>query len=72
MAIELELDVDEDSKGPTILDSEVTSAIEALKVCKAIGPHGIPAEFWKVMGAKGTKELVGLCKELYVKGINGH
>src|SRR6478609_4074573 len=38
MLIELELDVDEDSKGPVILDSEVTNAIEALKVGKAIGP----------------------------------
>ena len=26
---ELELDVDQDSKGPVILDSEVTNAIEA-------------------------------------------
>src|SRR6478609_8384580 len=74
MGIELELDVDEDSKGPVILDSEVTNAevtnaIEALKVGKAIGPDGIPAEFWKVPEAKGTKELVELCKEMYVKGI---
>ena len=37
MGIELELDVDEDSKGPAILDSEVTNAIEALKVGKALG-----------------------------------
>ena len=34
MGIELELDVDEDSKGPVILDSEVINAIEALKVGK--------------------------------------
>ena len=27
------------------------------------------AEFWKVLGAKGTKELVELCKEMCVKGI---
>src|SRR6476661_3605788 len=33
------------------------------------GPDGIPAEFWKVLGAKGTTELVELCKEMYVKGI---
>ena len=46
-----------------------TNAIEALKVNKAIGPDDIPAEFWKVLGAKGTKELVELCKEMYVKGI---
>ena len=60
---------DEDSKGPVILDSEVTNAIEALKVGKAIGPDGISAEFWKVLREKGTKELVDLCKEMYVKGI---
>ena len=67
----MELDVDEDLKGPVILDSEVTNAIEALRVGKAVGPdvYGIPAEFWKVPGAKGTKELVGLCKEMYVKDI---
>ena len=47
--------------------SEVTNATEALT--KAIGPDGIPAEFWKVLEAKGTKELVELCKEMYVKGI---
>ena len=32
-------------------------------------PDDIPAEFWKVLGAKGTKELVGLYKEMYLKGI---
>ena len=63
------IDVDEDSKGLEILDSEVTNAIEALKVGKAMGPDGIPAEFWKVLGAKGTKELVELCKEMYLKGM---
>ena len=69
MVIELELDVDENSKGPVILDSEVTNAIEALKVGTAIRPDGIPTDFWKVLGAKGTKEFVELCKEMYVKGI---
>src|SRR6476619_1174021 len=69
MGIELKLDVDEDSKGPVILDNDVTNVIEALKVGKAIGPDGIPAAFWKVLRAKGTKELVEQCKEMYVKGI---
>src|SRR6478736_4903339 len=41
MGIELKLDVDEDSKGPVILDSKVTNAIEQ-KVGKAMGPDGIP------------------------------
>ena len=65
----MELDADEYSKGPVIPDSEVTNAIEALKVDKAIGPDVTPAEFWKVLGAIGTQELVELCKEMYVKGI---
>src|SRR6478609_4304201 len=69
MGIKLELDVDDDSKGPVILDSEVANAIEAQKVGKAIGPDCIPAEFWKVLGVKGTKELVEPCEEIYVKGI---
>ena len=64
MGIELKLDVDEDSKGPVSLDSEVTNAIEALKVDKAIWPDGILAEFWKVLGVKATRELVELCKEI--------
>ena len=49
LGIELELDVHEDSNGPVILDSEVTNAIEALKIGKVIGPDGTPAEFWKVL-----------------------
>ena len=66
MVIELELDVDVDSKGPVILDSEVTNVIEELKVDKAIGAYDIPAEFWKVLGANRIKELVGLCKKIYM------
>src|SRR6476619_2484961 len=49
MGIELELDVDEDSKGPVILDSEVANAIEALNAGKTIEPDSVPAEFWKVL-----------------------
>ena len=45
IGIELELDVDENSKGPLILDSEVTNAIETLGVGMAIGTDGVPAAF---------------------------
>ena len=38
MVVELELDVDEDSKGPVILDGKVTNDIEALEAGKAIEP----------------------------------
>src|SRR6476469_11058990 len=54
--------------GPIALPT-FSASIEALKVGKAIGPDGMLAEFWKVLGTKGTKELVELCKEMYVKSI---
>src|SRR6478609_9545926 len=55
--------------GPVILDSGIANAIEALGVGGAIGPDGMPAGFWKVLGAKRARELVELCKEMYVKGL---
>src|SRR6476469_7352163 len=48
--IELKIDVDEDSNSRVMLYREMTNANEALKVGKAIGADGIPAEFWKVLG----------------------
>src|SRR6478609_3721787 len=55
--------------GPVILDSGIANAIEALGVGGAIGPDGMPAGFWKVLGAKRARDLVKLCKEMYVKGM---
>ena len=52
MGIELELDVDEDSKGPVILDSEVTHAIEALKVGKVMGQMVYQLSFGKYLERK--------------------
>ena len=69
MSIESEDSVQEDCKGPNLLESEIMTAIKEMKKNKAVGEDNIPAEFWKVLGEKGTKELVALCKEMYVQGV---
>ena len=68
-AIEKECEVDDDCKGPELLDTEVTTAIRDLKNGKAVGVDGIPAEFWKNLGKEATSELVGLCKRIYEEGV---
>ena len=40
-----------------------------MKKNKAVGVDNIPAEFWKVLGESGMKELIGLCKEIYEQGV---
>ena len=48
MNLEKEEVVDRDSVGPDILESEIDEAINTMKVNKAEGVDGIPADFWKV------------------------
>ena len=67
--IEEEAEVLEDCIGPDILESEVLAAIKKLKENKAVGVDCIPAEFWKTLGDRDTKELVGLCKEMHALGV---
>ena len=62
-------DINEDCKGPDLIDSEIVSAIGEMKKNKAVGVDNIPAEFWKVLGESGMKELIGLCKEIYEQGV---
>src|SRR3990170_4212832 len=69
MGIESEDNVHEDCKGPNLLESEIMAAVKEMKKDKAVGEDNINAEFWKVLGEKGTKELVELCKEMYVQGV---
>jgi len=69
MQLEGEDNVPEDFKGPEVMESEILAAIKEMKNKKAVGVDEIPAEFWKVLGEKGTRELVSLCKEMYQKGI---
>ena len=62
-------DINEDCKGPDLIDSEIVSAIGEMKKNKAVGVDNIPAEFWKVLGERGMKELIDLCKEMYEQGV---
>jgi len=68
MRMEDEQDIDKDCKGPAILEREIEEAIREMKNGKAVGVDGIPAEFWKLLGERGNKELRRLCMEVYEKG----
>ena len=68
MNLEKEEVVDRDSVGPDTLESEIDEAINTMKVNKAEGVDGIPADFWKVLGEKGMRELVKLCHTIYNNG----
>jgi len=68
LEIEMESQIDDDSKGPDILDIEITSAIEVMKNKKAEGVDGIPAEMLKNLGDQGTEELKNICKQIYSTG----
>ena len=69
MEVEKERDVQEDFKGPGILQSEIESAIGKLKNGKAVGADGIPSEFWKALGEKGCSDFSEICKEMYEQGV---
>jgi len=68
MSIEEEHRIGIDEKGPELLESEILQALKEMKTGKAVGVDEVPAEFLKVLGERGEKELVTLCKEMYIKG----
>ena len=59
--LEEESTVDSDALGPDLLESEITAAIQEMKINKAEGIDGIPREFWKYLGQEGMKVLLDLC-----------
>src|SRR5579864_8915632 len=69
MIVEREISVHEDNKGPELLTSEIVEAIRDMKRNKVVGVDDIPAEFLKVLGEEGTRELVEMCKEMYEVGV---
>ena len=69
MELENECNLEDDCKGPDLLDGEIRSAIEGLKCNKAVGVDDIPIELWKAIGEKGMSELVSLCKQIYENGV---
>jgi len=69
LGIEEEQDVEEDRKGPQILEEEVIEAIKCMKDGKAEGIDGIPAELWKRLDEEGTRYIVQLCQQIYREGV---
>jgi exonuclease III len=69
MEVEDEKYVCGDDKGPSVLKSEIMTAIKEMKKNKAVGVDGIPAEFLKSLGENATQELIELCMEMYEQGI---
>jgi len=67
-SLELEEDVEDDDKGPSVLYSEFEKALEELKNKKATGPDGIPAELLKALGSAGKRELFEICNEIHIRG----
>jgi hypothetical protein len=60
--------VEDDRRGPELLENEIEAAIKHMKNNKAVGADGIPAEFFKILGNNGTKEVTELCKGMYRSG----
>jgi hypothetical protein len=67
--LESEGQVEDDSVGPELLESEIEAAIKHMKKNKAVGVDGIPAEFLQTLGKNGMKEVVALCREMYRTGV---
>jgi endonuclease/exonuclease/phosphatase family metal-dependent hydrolase len=65
---EKEEEVQEDAKGPVILEEEVLEAIKSMKDKKAEGVDGIPAEFWKCLEGEGMIQLIQICQQIYQEG----
>ena len=68
LAIENENDVDRDSRGPTLIASEIREAIREMKTGKAVGVDGIPAELLKLLADEQLGRLEEICAEMYETG----
>ena len=66
--IEDESEVDEDEKGPSILQCEVEKAIKDMKRGKATGDDNIPADILKILGDLGMKNLTKMINHIYETG----
>lgn len=66
--IEGEEQIEEEDKGPSILESEIRQAIKEMKSRKATGVDDLPIEFFKCIRGEGIKELTGMCNKIYNSG----
>ena len=45
--------MEDDNRGPLLLDSDIRAALNKMKNKKAKGVDDIPAVLWKALGSKG-------------------
>jgi hypothetical protein len=60
--------MDEERKGPYILQSEVEKAVTEMKDKKATGDDDVPEEVLKLMGGNGLKIMTQLIDNIYGTG----
>jgi hypothetical protein len=60
--------MDEDEKGPYILQSEVEKAIKEMRDKKATGDDDIPGDVLKLLGEDGLRLMTQLINSIYVTG----
>jgi hypothetical protein len=62
--VESEAEVDEDVKGPYILQSEVEKAIKEMRDKKATGDDDVPGDVLKLLGEDGLKLMTQLINSI--------
>ena len=68
LKFEEEDEVDTEEKGPTVLESEILSAISEMQEGKAMEVDDIPAEMLKSLGKKALREICGICQDINEEG----
>ena len=68
IAIEAEAELDEDDKGPTLLEGEVVKAIKGMRRKKATGDDNILVDWLKWLGDRGLKIITALVNKIYMSG----
>ena len=68
LQLEKEEEIEEDFKGPSILQSEVEEAIRHMKKKKSEGIDNIPAELLKSLNSTTIKILTDICNDMYNQG----
>jgi hypothetical protein len=66
--LEVEIEVDQDEKGPYILQSEVEKAIKEIRGNKATGDDDVPGDVLKLLGEDGLRLMTQLINSIYVTG----
>jgi hypothetical protein len=66
LEVEPEAEVDEDDKGPYILQSEVEKTIKEMRDKKATGDDDVPGDVLKLLGEDGLKLMTQLINSIYM------